>query len=654
MNRLVLGIPALWNVIWGWVTFQGPTSRKPDIKQILKERKHQNIPILSDYSIKPKEEFWDNFPKMGIPTKVSTGMNVHALAALLEDRKMFLNRAEYGRGLKTVAFLSEGAPSHQKTSLPAVFCRNAKTAYEYGAQLTDTVAEWVQKGFVAGPFSNPPLPAFRVNPLLVIAQKGKIRPVLDVSSPAGRSFNDNIQKSSMEKVFMSSPQKFSYSVLVAGKNSLMTKFDMKDAYKNVPCALSDLRLQGFEWCGKYFAETAQIFGAVSAVPNYDTMGNTVSSLAKCVSSIPKSLVHRQIDDVPLVAPAATNWCQEFTVNYREVCKIANVQLAEDCPKQDKAFSNSTHGKVLGIEFRTENLSWKLPEDKRVEYSNLIHDALAAGELGLEACQKLTGKLNFVCSMAPWARTFLRPLQLFQSCLEESAMHSNILPDEAKKDLLFWWKFLSSQSDIDIPIAHPTGAPPLQYKTFTTDAAGWKVDGSSLEVGLGCVGLDEEGEIFFANQELWDTDSVLSFFDGKGKYLGNKTTTLEFAGILIPFLLCPLSLCNQHVVVGVDNISCLYAWDRGYSKEDNTASVLVRTLVLLSARLSCVVHIVHVPRDTTWESKLADRLSRRRTTRDSDRKLLSSFRNRDLPSSFRNWMDAPTEDWDLYLKVVSDV
>ena len=88
---------------------------------------------------------------MGIPTKVSTGMNVHALAALLEDRKMFLNRAEYGRGLRTVAFLSEGAPSHQKTSLPAVFCRNARTAYEYGAQLTDTVAEWVQKGLWQAP-----------------------------------------------------------------------------------------------------------------------------------------------------------------------------------------------------------------------------------------------------------------------------------------------------------------------------------------------------------------------------------------------------------------------------------------------------------------------------------------------------------------------
>ena len=189
-------------------------------------------------------------------------MNVQALVNLLEDKKILLTRAEYLRGRKTVAYLSRGAPSHQnkKSSLPAVFCKIARSAYEYGAQLTDTVAEWVNKGFVAGPYSSLLFPAFRVNPLMVIAQKGKISPPLDVSSLAGRSFNDNIKKSSMEKVYMRSQQKFSYSILAAGKNSIMTKFDMKDAYKNVPCALPDLRLQGFEWCGKYFAD---IWGRVS-------------------------------------------------------------------------------------------------------------------------------------------------------------------------------------------------------------------------------------------------------------------------------------------------------------------------------------------------------------------------------------------------------
>ena len=133
------------------------------------------------------------------------------------------------------------------------------------------------------------------------------------------------------------------------------------------------------------------------------------------------------------------------------------------------------------------------------------------------------------------------------------MKSGILPREVKKDLEFWWAFITSQEIVHIPIAHPTGAPPLQYKTFTTDAAGWKEDGSSLEVGMGCVGLDERGELIFANQTLWTPENVISFYDGKGKYMGNKTTTLEFAGILIPFLLSPHMMTGNHVVVGVDNI-----------------------------------------------------------------------------------------------------
>ena len=102
---------------------------------------------------------------------------------------------------------------------------------------------------------------------MVKEEKSKVRPVLNVSSPPGRSFNENIDQASMERVYMSSAQKFSYSIITAGRGGIMTKFDMKDAYKNVPCNIEDLRLQGFEWCGKYFAELLQIFGAKSAVPN---------------------------------------------------------------------------------------------------------------------------------------------------------------------------------------------------------------------------------------------------------------------------------------------------------------------------------------------------------------------------------------------------
>ena len=117
------------------------------------------------------------------------------------------------------------------------------------------------------------------------------------------------------------------------------------------------------------------------------------------------------------------------------------------------------------------------------------------------------------------------------------------------------------------------------------------------------------------------------------------------------------MTGNHIVVGVDNISCLYAWERGYSKDDNTASVLVRTLTMLCAKLSCVVHVVHVPRDTTWESKLVDRLSRKITTSQSDKALLAMQLQQERASycrPFKDCMMSPTEDWDLYLKIIPTV
>ena len=44
---------------------------------------------------------------------------------------------------------------------------------------------------MSGPFIFPPLKKFRVNPLKMVPQHNKVRPVLNVSSPIGSSFNDN-------------------------------------------------------------------------------------------------------------------------------------------------------------------------------------------------------------------------------------------------------------------------------------------------------------------------------------------------------------------------------------------------------------------------------------------------------------------------------
>ena len=118
----------------------------------------------------------------------------------------------------------------------------------------------------------------------------------------------------------------------------------------------------------------------------------------------------------------------------------------------------------------------------METRNLIHEALSEAELSLVDSQTLVGKLTFVCSMAPWARTFLRPLQIFQTTLEELSMKLGILPEEVGKDLDFWWIFISSHETTNIPMHTPQGPPhcSIRHSSLTlragrrTDPA-WKLE-----------------------------------------------------------------------------------------------------------------------------------------------------------------------------------
>jgi len=53
-------------------------------------------------------------------------------------------------------------------------------------------------------------------------------------------------------VKMASAKKFGQNLLECGVNATMSKHDLVAAYKQVPCMIKDLRLQGFSWLGRFF------------------------------------------------------------------------------------------------------------------------------------------------------------------------------------------------------------------------------------------------------------------------------------------------------------------------------------------------------------------------------------------------------------------
>jgi hypothetical protein len=346
-----------------------PVSEEPSKEKI----KCPEIETLESYDKDPGIKFWCSFPKREFPKKVHTDIDTVNLAKLLQERSPLLTTAERMKGARTLDFLLNGASAHQKSALPCVTVKNAKTAVKHGRYITDNVASWVKAGFVAGPFDTPPCSKLRVNAMVAVEPNEKVRPCMNVSLPEGASFNDSVKLCDVEKVHMSSARQFGYALREAGRNATISKFDMKDAYKNIPAKLDELRLQGFIWLGKFFVELKQTFGALTSVSNFDVLGNTVQTLARAVSRLPKNWCQRQLDDNPFVAPASTGWCEGYSEEYEKICKMINIKLADECPKHDKAFKNVKEGKVLGIWFDSRSMEWRLPSEKAEKARSAIYD-----------------------------------------------------------------------------------------------------------------------------------------------------------------------------------------------------------------------------------------------------------------------------------------
>ena len=209
---------------------------------------------------------------------------------------------------------------------------------------------------------------------------------------------------------MSSAKKFSQTLIRMGKDAKFAKSDIVDAYKIIPCHASEWRFFGFKWLGKFFADTSSPFGSTSAPAGFDDFGETVTNIAATISETPKSLIHRQLDDVPVVAPASSNIEESFSNTNKNVCKKLNVELAPPCPSFEKAFEPSTTGTVLGIRFDSSKMTWKLPVDKWTETTWLLSSFLDKKSSYLLEFQKLHGKINDFAQLD----IFLKGFRFFQN------------------------------------------------------------------------------------------------------------------------------------------------------------------------------------------------------------------------------------------------
>jgi hypothetical protein len=657
-----MGLPADWSVVMAWLNPEVTCQLPPAVPPPPLVKKCPEVPTLANYKVKPGPEFWKAFPQASLSTSVSTRVRVDILKARVAAMTGKWTRHQMARGARAIRNLEEGAEAFQKRPLPALSVPNAESAYTHGELITDSIATWVKAGILAGPFMSPPLPHFRANSICAIDQKDKVRLVLDMSRPKGRSFNDNISKRHVGRISMATAQSFSYKLLEAGKAAVMSKQDMKDAYKLIPAKAEDRRLQGMRWCGAYFVEEKMTFGSTASPYNYDVLSATVKDLAVSDCSIPSHWVQRCLDDVPSVAPASTTWNQEFSTSYSNICKDLGIPLAAPCPRNEKAFLNQTEGRVLGIWFDSKSLCWSYPGDKAVPLIRDINDILMSRVSGLRQFQKALGSINDVAQLCPFLKGFRKPANDFMASFLEDTEVLLQVPPQVSRDLQTCQKVIAAAWE-RLPIAARPADPPCNHLLFTSDAAGavmGTVQGARMAMpspcyrGVASVSLDEDLQPVFVCRLIWPLDFLNHARDSKGALFGAKSTTLEMVGLLLPFLTIPDMLAGKQVVLQVDNIAALFGWEDKQVKGDITASILIRALHLIEAFLACTIHVTHLPRMSSDAGRLADHLSREETTSEDEERVARRVEVSLTSTALLSWLKNPQEDWQLARDILQDV
>jgi hypothetical protein len=336
-SRVELGLPEDWNRVELWLHCKKIESLNITSKSKRKARKAVNEEISVD---------WSTFGKREIPSEPETRIDIGKLEELVDRLESRLLENEVLRARRVIKYLKTGAPAHQKRSLNSCLVENKVPGEEGYIAVLKTVKDWLVKGFIAGPFKEPPLDGLRVNGMIAIIKGDKTRAVLNMSAPEGNSFNDNVDTFEVERVHMDTARTFSYAVLRAGRGARLDKTDVKDAFKNVPARIEDLRLQGFMVLDKYFVELRMIFGTKTALVNYDVLGNTIEKLAIAESGIPRCFVLRAVDDQPVATPVSSDFGHKFVQSYKSICKSINMEIADDC-ENCESFHKQTEGKGAG-------------------------------------------------------------------------------------------------------------------------------------------------------------------------------------------------------------------------------------------------------------------------------------------------------------------
>ena len=343
--------------------------------------------------------------------------------------------------------------------------RNLHSAYQHPAILDATIAEECKLGRFLGPFDKPPLPSFRSSGLgLVPKHDGVWRTICHLSAPHDSSINYHIDPELFSLTYCSVDDAYAI-VNSLGTGALMSKIDLKNAFRLIPVCPRDWNLLGMQWRGKFYIGTFLPFGLRSAPFLFNQLSVVIHWILQQKYSI-HHLLH-YLDDFFTAGAPASQECSSNLSTMLSLCHRINAPV-----KPSKIEGPTTRLTFLGILIDTSTMTASITDDRKQDLVSSLRSLLQQSKCTKRQLLSLIGKLSFACKVIPAGRIFLRRF-IDTSCSVSRLHHHTRLTKEAHLDMYWWLNFLSQwNGTCCILQTEWTTSPAMDLYTDASGTHGW--------------------------------------------------------------------------------------------------------------------------------------------------------------------------------------
>ena len=166
----------------------------------------------------------------------------------------------------------------------------------------------METGCILGPFDLPPLPNLWYSGLDAVPKHDRGWWIIyHLSAPLGFSINDFIDPNSYSLSYCSVNDAYTITNEL-GTGALLSKIDLKNAFRLIPIQQSDWNLLGIYWKDKYYINTCLPFGLRSAPFIFNQLADTIHWLLQHQYRVHHLLHH--LDDILTAGWANSNVCHQ--------------------------------------------------------------------------------------------------------------------------------------------------------------------------------------------------------------------------------------------------------------------------------------------------------------------------------------------------------